>query len=793
MVRSGSSAKGPGPANSATYWLTVGLLVAVPLVFSTAVYRMYSLPKFGLLLTGAAALVPLLAWAAIDGSRRVQLSKLLGTRHVLLVTLYLFVISISTIFGVSPLVELFGSPYNQMGLITHFCFFILFVSLILSVGTSKNRLHGVLWAMTITGLAVSTYAYMQFFGRDPFLQAHIYTFESEAGPVLRVNSTIGHSDYLGNFLLYVAPLGAGLALVSRGHARRIAVAAAILCAAAIVFTGTRGAWVGVVAGVFVFAALTLFGVVGKSLEIPNRPTLRRAGVAFIVILVLIGLLGISPASRNITLRARSFIKEGFTGAGRTLLWRDSVKMVIQYPLLGCGPEGFRTGFLEHKSKELARLAPGTNNESSHNSYIDSAVSYGLPGAILYVAIIASSFGLLIRAHRRSTDRGTRIVRASLISSLAAVVVHNVFIFDQISTGLYFFAFAALAQIASNTLVPNDSGQVASSSGHGRVESGTHREDSVAALRGSKTTTVPARGLASSINALRLGRFTIAAGCALFVAVTGYSIGLTRADLAINRAIAAAYAGDLSRVIEQGNRAVSGPDFTNDYRFLFANALMLYADNLATSEAGDQQTELNDARSMRNQALELAMLHTEQSLAHTLTPDSNYVLLAYLALQLGDANKLFTYATEAVRTDPRFSNSHWLMAEAHLARDEREEAANEARLALELNPYSGPARSAFKRARGIPESGKPEDVLRFGQALASKGNRDRALRVLRQAARKSQGRCPDCHSALAALCETANLYDEAISEWEEYAREAPERAALEKTALRIEKLRAASKK
>ena len=152
------------------------------------------------------------------------------------------------------------------------------------------------------------------------------------------------------------------------------------------------------------------------------------------------------------------------------------------------------------------------------------------------------------------------------------------------------------------------------------------------------------------------------------------------------------------------------------------------------------------------------------------------------------DKLFAYASEATRRDQKSSNSRWLLAEAYLARGDREEAANQARFALELNPHSDEARSAFKRAMGIPQAGKPEELIRYGRSLASDGKIKQALRVLRRAVRRSHGHCADCRSALASLCETANLYQEAILEWQAYAIEAPERVLTEKTALRVERLK-----
>lgn len=771
----------------APYWLTVLLLVVVPLAFSTAVYRIYSAPKFALLLTGSAALVPLLVWTCIrwpEHSEEIRQS--LASRHVLLVSLYTVVISISTLVGVAPVASLFGSSYGQMGLLTHLCFFIVFVSLI-AVASSEKRFRGVLWAMTLTGLAVATYAFVQFFGKDPFIQSGLYTFESEGGALLRVNSTIGHSNYLGNFLLFVAPLGAGLGLVSRGTARRAGLAAAILSVLAIAFTGTRGAWVGLAVAGLALPLLLRSARTEKASAHERRRTMWHAGVVAVGVLVLFAIVSLSPASRSIVLRARAMIHEN-TGAGRTLLWRDSMRMVKDYVLVGCGPEGFRKAFLPYKSDELARLAPETNNESSHNSLIDAALSYGLAGAILYVAIIASSFSLMWRARRRAPDRGARIIASALMASLAGVVVHNLFTFDQISTGLYFFAFAALAQIASTSAAASrdpdqkEHGLVRNEGGPNSRGSRLQASNAEQARDGSRSPSSPTKGH-------RWALVLVVTGTAVLVIAAWYSTVLMLADVEINRALASAKAGRFEEVVDHCDRATSYPDPAGDYNLLAARCLTGYSDSVAGAAGTTTQPERTALSETRKRAISLAMIYSEQSISHTLTPDANYVLLAYLAFQLGDADKVFAYASEAARIDPRFSNSHWLMAEAYLGKGDREEAAREARLALDLNLHSSAARSALKRARGVPKpTDNPEELIPYARRLAAAGFFDKARLVLRRAIRKAGGHCAECHSALALLYEQAGSNADAISEWQAYEQEAPERALTEKTALRIERLK-----
>src|SRR5262249_34348093 len=132
--------------------------------------------------------------------------------------------------------------------------------------------------------------------------------------------------------------------------------------------------------------------------------------------VLIATLAATPVSHIIASRARSFVSDGFTGSGRTLLWRDSIKMVPAFAFACCGPEVSRKSFLALKSKETPRLSPQASDESSHDAYMDTAISLGLPGLILYSAIIASTLWLLMKVWRSGTERRSRIMAGAVASA-----------------------------------------------------------------------------------------------------------------------------------------------------------------------------------------------------------------------------------------------------------------------------------------------------------------------------------------------------------------------------------------
>src|SRR5215467_435319 len=260
---------------SAIFWLAAGLLATVPLTIITTAYRSYSVPRFALLLAGASILVPLIL--LLLSERRYW--TFLKSWQVRLILLYLFAVALSSFFGAAPYVSVLGSFEIQMGLVTHLCFFACFIALVVGVGDKPARFRIVAWAMALPGLIIALYALAQSAAFDPFVPPRLYTYGLGSEQIIRAVGTLGHADFLGNFLLYTTPLSAGLAFASDGRARRIAIAGTGFSVMAIALSGTRGAWVGLAAGAAVFAALETVGraaATGPAATIPGGASALRA-------------------------------------------------------------------------------------------------------------------------------------------------------------------------------------------------------------------------------------------------------------------------------------------------------------------------------------------------------------------------------------------------------------------------------------------------------------------------------------------------------------------------------------
>ncbi|HXF40290.1 MAG TPA: O-antigen ligase family protein [Blastocatellia bacterium] len=750
MSNKATSARMKAPSETRTrtilYWVCVSVLALTPLVFSPKYYRTFVFPKFAILVAGSGAILFLLSQELLSGLGRIEM-RAPETKHVLLVSAYIIIVGLSTFFGVVPRASLFGSYPNQMGFITRLCFFVCFAGLIVSIG-SAGRLLIAIQAMAVAGFIVSVYGVMQFFGKDPILSRALYTFNSPAGPVVRIPGTLGHSNYLGNFLLYTTPLTLALGITFRGSARRLAFAAVGISVAAIAFSGTRGAWLGLLAAAITFLWLELRAKGVKLIEAPRR-TLLTAGAGVVAMFIIVLVVALTPASHNIVVRARSIVTDRFTGAGRTLLWRDALGMVPEFSLIGCGPEAFNRVFPAHRSLDLAKHAALINNESPHNSYLEAAISFGLIGAILYVAMAVSTMWLLLRSRHHAANSQLRLIAGGMVAAFVGVLVHNVFIYDQIPTGLYFFAFMAIALVLFNMTKRGSAIEV---------------ENTQLARRGKSLAII------SGVVCMTLA----AAGC-------WYVLSLARAEVAIEQAFASAKGRNLDDLMANGERAAASLEPTGAYDFLYARALSAYADGISKDDSV--------LRPSRVRAIQIAESRALNSLQHSFTPGSNYLLLAYLALVEGNREKLDEYSSEALRLDPNYYNAHWLRAEARLAAGDRERAIEEARRTLELRPGYAEALSILARARGEAAYVSPrvQGLVERARLEVERGRLSKAAEYLLRAIQGSNEPCPVCHRELALVYESQNKYSAAIDEWREYARESPADAAADPAASRITRL------
>jgi O-antigen ligase len=132
--------------------------------------------------------------------------------------------------------------------------------------------------------------------------------------------------------------------------------------------------------------------------------------------------------------------------GRLQIWRRGLGYMLQYPVLGVGPNNFGTaeGTLSPLA-ERQQFGVGVRWSAPHNSLVQVGAELGFPGLLMFVAMIGSAFVGLHRLNgtRRSTAPQTSPeLKQAVTAALLGFVVGAFFLSLAYSEILYtLLAFA----------------------------------------------------------------------------------------------------------------------------------------------------------------------------------------------------------------------------------------------------------------------------------------------------------------------------------------------------------------
>ena len=411
--------EGDGTAKQTARWVALGALFLIPLT-PLIVANNYFFP----FITGKAFYFRILvelavaAWAVLallDKEYRPRFSWI-GAAAVAFV-LWMFV---ADAFALNA-AKAFWSNFERMEgwvLLIHLLGFFFAAG---SVLRAEKKWRA--WFLTSLGVsvAVSIYALMQLAGTAAIHQGST-----------RIDASLGNSAYLAIYFLFNVFIALWLALTERlPWLKWLLIALAVLEAVLIFFTETRGTILGLVAALALASLLTAF-TAGKHLR-------RVAAGAFVLILILAG--GFYLARDSAFVQGNSILSRVATisladGQTRITIWHMAFQGVLERPLIGWGQEGFNYVFNKYYDPSLYAQEPWFDR--AHNAFIDWLSAGGVPAFLLYLSLFGSALVLLWKSSELS-----RPERIALTAALAGYAVHNLFVFDNLYSYVYFFAILAL--------------------------------------------------------------------------------------------------------------------------------------------------------------------------------------------------------------------------------------------------------------------------------------------------------------------------------------------------------------
>lgn len=361
------------------------------------------------------AVVAWLVVAALDASYRPKFSWI-GVMVVGFVG-WMFVADFAAINSAKA----FWSNFERMEgwiLLIHLLGFFFASSSILGVGKKWRT-----WFFVSLGVSaiVSLHAVLQIFGSAQIHQGST-----------RIDASFGNSAYLAIYLLFNVCIAAWLALTEKRAWLSIVLAVlAVGEGILIFFTETRGAVIAFVVALTVAALLTLI-TAGKHFRL----------AAILLLLVVLGSVAGLYMARDSQFVQDNHILQRVTsislsdGQTRFTIWNMALKGVMERPVLGWGQEGFNYVFNKYYDPSLYRQEPWFDR--AHNAFIDWLTAGGIPAFVLYLALFGFALGLLW-----SRSELSRPERIAVTAAFVGYAVHNIFVFDNLYSYVYFFALLAL--------------------------------------------------------------------------------------------------------------------------------------------------------------------------------------------------------------------------------------------------------------------------------------------------------------------------------------------------------------
>ena len=180
----------------------------------------------------------------------------------------------------------------------------------------------------------------------------------------RISSSFIHPNDFGAYLMVMASLFISIIFTSANSTKKtaifsLALTVSIIC---LFLTGSRGAWISF-AGAFIVVGM----LKGK-----------KIAALFIGILIAIFIL-LPPSSRQRIYETAN--TETGTSWERVMLWRGTVDMIKEHPVLGFGVNTFSKHFPDYKPKGYI------DDRYAHNCYLQMAAEIGIIGALFFILFI----------------------------------------------------------------------------------------------------------------------------------------------------------------------------------------------------------------------------------------------------------------------------------------------------------------------------------------------------------------------------------------------------------------------
>jgi len=320
----------------------------------------------------------------------------------------------------------------------------LFYFVVIAAVRTSEQARLILVAAAIGGALASAYGVLQHFGMDPI---------SWVGRGDRVQGPYGNPTYFASYLALLLPLMLIMSIFppprSRATWRLFFAATTVLMGAALIFSGTVGAILGLALSLALLTAGFTFVHFSKEGRRTRAVPLALACLTAALALVFVA-MPTPIRERVLSLRRPSDTSD----ATRVMVWRGAARIFLDHPILGAGPGSFK---IVSRGRYIPFIVGGRKLEAAgaahaHNATLETLAETGALGGIALVWLLVAYFAAAWRVFAAAADPFWKHLVAGLAAGAMAFLVQNVFavtFFIPSCQMLFWLALGLTANAASS--------------------------------------------------------------------------------------------------------------------------------------------------------------------------------------------------------------------------------------------------------------------------------------------------------------------------------------------------------
>ena len=401
-----------------------GLLVVLPLAFCRGFAEQFSTPKLflikTLIISGLAVWILGKVWNS--SARRID-SKL-----------FLPVLA----FSAAVLTSCLASPARRFSL-TEAEYALCGPAWLLIITCWEQGETAVRKIAILTGFAgavVAGVTLLQRLGFDPVLLGGYQVDWGSMAARMRLYSTFGNPNFVGGYLIGTIFAALALAIGSKTRRGRVLWSlTALMMQAAIVETGSHGAWLGLAMGL-IAAGIVLY-------DQPHQGDYQNgSGQSFCSFIPPGALWPVGLIALPLLARMAAQLH------GRIYLWRFSCPLFLHHPIFGSGWGTYQLDYLNLQAAFLSAhpddVGYWTNNRLLHNDPLQLLLETGLVGFAAF-AWVSWSYGKeALKVRRESASAWTPCAIAASVGGVTAILTDSIFNYQFAVPPTYLLLFTLLA-------------------------------------------------------------------------------------------------------------------------------------------------------------------------------------------------------------------------------------------------------------------------------------------------------------------------------------------------------------